>query len=65
LPRPPPRRPTPSIGSQNQGANAGNDGSTSSNGSSNGNTVANNIADQSDVALANTAKVAEDVLVTA
>ncbi|MER7569497.1 hypothetical protein ABTZ93_42495 [Streptomyces sp. NPDC097941] len=52
------------IGSQNQGANAGNDGSASSNGGSNGNTLANNIADQSNVALVNTAKVAEDVLVT-
>ncbi|CAM5559781.1 hypothetical protein [Streptomyces purpurascens] len=53
------------IGSQNQGANAGNDGSTSSHGSSNGNTLANNIADQSNVALVNTAKVAEGALVTA
>ncbi|MFJ3966157.1 hypothetical protein [Streptomyces sp. NPDC090036] len=53
------------IASQNQGANAGNDGSTSSHGSSNGNTLANNIADQSNVALINTAKVAEDALVTA
>jgi hypothetical protein len=53
------------IASQNEGANAGNDGSTSSHGSSNGNTLANNIADQSNVALVNTAKVAEDALVTA
>ncbi|MEV4867961.1 hypothetical protein [Streptomyces syringium] len=53
------------IGSQNQGANAGNDGATSSHGSSNGNTLANNIADQSSIALVNTAKVAEDALVTA
>ncbi|MEU2855575.1 hypothetical protein [Streptomyces syringium] len=53
------------IGSQNQGANAGNDGSTSSHGSSNGNTLATNIADQSNIALVNTAKVAEDALVTA
>ncbi|MFD5891814.1 hypothetical protein ACFWHQ_38515 [Streptomyces sp. NPDC060334] len=53
------------IASQNEGANAGNDGTTSSHGSSNGNTLANNIADQSNVALINTAKVAEDALVTA
>lgn len=53
------------IASQNEGANAGNDGTTSSHGSSNGNTLANNIADQSNVALINTAKVAEDAFVTA
>ncbi|MDX6364147.1 MAG: hypothetical protein QOC85_3157 [Streptomyces sp.] len=53
------------IGSQNQGANAGNDGSTSSHGSNNGNTLASNNADQTNDALVNIEKVAEGVLMTA